>query len=141
LWEIDQDRSKDDKSGLPVLSINNYIFKSYFMGEILKLDTYRESEGSGVLPRKFSRYIKGPLPLSWIVEASKLSQASIRVGLLLWYRYGITNDPRVRLSSKRLAEFDLPRRTCTRGLERLELAGLVVVDRQHSRAPVARLVS
>jgi hypothetical protein len=126
---------KGYQSGLPILLLIIYI-----MSNIFGLSNDRKSDYSGgVPPRRSYRYIK-TIPLPWIVEASKLSQSAIRVGLLLWYRYGLTNDPRVRLSSKRLAEFDIPRRTCTRGLVRLEGAGLVVVHRQHGRAPVARIV-
>ncbi len=63
-------------------------------------------------------------------QAAPLGKAAILIGLECWYRAGLLQDFVFRLNLARLkAAPDLDRRSATRGLQRLETAGLVSVAR------------
>jgi len=117
------------------------------MSKIVLLEKYKDLERAqkdsiGLSPDSlaFKRFIKGPISLAWITRASKISSRAMSMGVLLWYWYGLTGSLTVRVSTKRLNEFGISRRTCFRALKDLEDAGLVHVDRKHGRAPLVRIL-
>ena len=76
------------------------------------------------------RFIKGPVPLDWVAQASVLGKAAMFVGLECWYRSGLAGSLVFRLNLSRMATApQLARSSARRGLQRLEEAGLVSVAR------------
>ena len=76
------------------------------------------------------RFLRGPVSIDWLVQASALGKAAISVGLECWYRAGLAGSPAFRLNLSRLTVAPkLSRSSARRGLRCLEMAGLVSVAR------------
>ena len=102
------------------------------------------STGESVTPEQYARlrfrksqeqtpsFIAGPIPVSWLRKALKLSKAAIKTSFAVWYLHGLTKGGSFKLSAARIGELELDRDTKKRGLADLEKAGLV---RVRSRGP------
>lgn len=87
------------------------------------------------------RFLKGPIPLSWLEVAAALPGRSLHAGLALWYAAGLTRSASVPMSNISGLRFGLDRNAKYRALDWLEEAGLIIVERKLGRAPVVTLVS
>ena len=85
-------------------------------------------------------FIKGPVPLVWLGQASSLSCGALRVGLVLWFEAGCRRSRTVTMGPALLAKLGIPRNTGQRGLAALESAGLVSVERHRGRCPVVTIL-
>lgn len=116
------------------------------MSKVVLFEKYKSSEvvedkfiGISQYPT-FKKFNRGPISFAWITKASKISPSSLCVGVVLWYWYGLTGSLTVRLTTKRLKEFGIPRRTAYWSVSKLEKANLVKVDRRYGRAPLVRIL-
>jgi hypothetical protein len=76
------------------------------------------------------RFLRGPVSIDWLAQASALGKAATFVGLECWYRVGLAGSLVFRLNLSRLAVAPkLARSSARRGLQRLEKANLVSVAR------------
>ena len=84
------------------------------------------------LPTHFpgKRYFAGPIPWDWLCAASRLPGKAVNVALGIWHLGRLTKKKTVRLSQKTMRELGINRNAVYRGLENLEKAGLIHVDRQ-----------
>ena len=82
-------------------------------------------------------FLRGPVPLAWLLRACRLSPKALAVALALWYKAGLLgNSPEVVASSNLLKRFGVSaRRTQYQALADLERAGLVSVHRGRGRCP------
>jgi hypothetical protein len=87
-----------------------------------------------------TRFLKRPIPLSWVTRAMQLPGKAWHVGTVLWLWAGITRSNTVILTRTRLRQCDLHPETARQGLSRLEQAGLVRVERQGKRSPRVTLL-
>lgn len=87
-------------------------------------------------------FLKGPIPLTWLTAASKLSGKSpLAVGLALWFEAGRRRSMTVTLTSAILARFGVTdRKSKYRGLSSLERGGLIEVVRVPRRNPVVTIL-
>ena len=96
-------------------------------------------------------YLRGPVPMIWLLKACRASRAKseICVGLLLWHRYGMQRARRnfrgdreaIRINLSKLAiDNRIPRRFLQRGLTGLERRGLVSVERRPGQVLSVRIV-
>ena len=44
-------------------------------------------------PMKGEHFLKGPVPLRWLVSAARLPGKSLHAGIALWYVAGLTRSP------------------------------------------------
>jgi hypothetical protein len=87
-------------------------------------------------------YIKGPLPLWWIVRAGRTKGAGLHVAMELFYRAGIEKSDEVKISLAGIGRrFGIHRTAAARGLRDLETAGLVTVQRPPGRKVIVRVIS
>lgn len=91
-------------------------------------------------PKKIDGFIKGPIPLVWIEQASKLPGKSLHVGLVLWYLSGLKKTRTFSLGSKQLLAFGIGRDAKAEALTRLASAGLIAVSQASGRAPVVTIL-
>jgi DNA-binding transcriptional ArsR family regulator len=96
-------------------------------------------------PKKIRRiegeFLKGPIPLSWLSVASKLSgKASLAVGLAIWFEAGRRGSNEVRLTTAILSRFGVNRKAKYSGLAALEEAGLIRVRRELRKNPVVTIL-
>jgi len=76
-------------------------------------------------------FLKGPVPLSWLVKAAGLGKSALMVGLVLWYMDGMRGQRSFRLSRGDIARlFKISRWTVLRGIKRLEQHNLIFVLRE-----------
>ena len=83
--------------------------------------------------RRPDRFLKGPVPWSWLLSAMLLPGKALAVGLMLWLQSGITGDRTVTFCLSRAAGDGIPTTTARRAMKALERAGLVSVRRRPGR--------
>lgn len=86
------------------------------------------------------RFLKGPVPLSWLEAAARLPGKSLHAGIALWFAAGILRSANVPLSNVSGHRFGCDRNAKYRALAWLEGAGLVKVERKLGRAPVVTIL-
>ena len=89
-------------------------------------------------PRR-GKFLRGPVPLSWLRRAATLSGKALAVGLALWFLHGVKKRWTVRLTRATLRRLGVGRKPGYAGLEKLEAAGLVRVTRQRGKSPVVTI--
>jgi len=85
--------------------------------------------------RATRRFLRGPIPLDWLVAAAHLSGKATVVAVVLWFLAGCNRGSTVTLSRRILNEFGVGRNASSRALHLLERANLVRVDRRRGRCP------
>src|SRR5262245_51600019 len=86
------------------------------------------------------RFVKGPIPLSWLQQAIALPGKALHVGCIVWYLSGLNRSHPVIFSPAVAAQFGLSRGAARRGLLCLEKAELVSVQRQSPKSPRVTLL-
>lgn len=89
--------------------------------------------------RQLAEFLRGPVPLWWLIAAAKLPGKALTVGLVLWFRRGIEKRSTIKLPPALLRRFGISRHAGYRALESLESAGLVAVERHPGSCPVVTL--
>lgn len=96
---------------------------------------------SSRVPPHGSKFLKGPIPLSWLSAAAKLPGKCCQVGTALWYRAGLQKTGTIRLSYETLAIFGVDRWAYHRALGKMKVAGLIsVADRGIGKSPFITLL-
>jgi hypothetical protein len=83
--------------------------------------------------RSRGRFLRGPVPWEWIVQAARLRGSALSVGLMLWHKVGIARGQKVLFCLSQAAEMGLGKQAARRGLRALQAAGLVSVERKPGR--------
>jgi hypothetical protein len=91
--------------------------------------------------KKGEKFLKGPVPLSWLASAAQLPGKSLHLGIVLWFLAGLKNTRSVSLSSSVLQRFGVDRSAKRRALSQLETAGLVSVHRHSGCNPLVTILS
>lgn len=79
------------------------------------------------------RFVRGPIPLTWLRKATSLPGKATSVALALWYQRGLTRALTVRFTSSMAAEMNVSPDAMYDALKNLERAGLITVDRGRGR--------
>jgi hypothetical protein len=93
-------------------------------------------------PKRGEAFLGGPIPMSWIAAATRLSGRTWQVATALWF-VGIRSRSKsatVALTPKTLARFHLSENAVRRGLSALAAAGLVIVERQTGRRSLVTIL-
>jgi len=90
--------------------------------------------------RIYGRFLKGPVPLNWLMTTSRLPGKTLEVGIALWFLSGVNKNLSVRLSNKLLSEFGINRYAKHRALRVMEEANLISVFRKPGRSPVVTIL-
>ncbi|HTB77318.1 MAG TPA: hypothetical protein VK762_28935 [Polyangiaceae bacterium] len=95
---------------------------------------------AGRLPRHSAgeRFLRGPIPWTWLLRAMSLPGRALHVGLHVWQLAGMRGSAVVALSLSRLG---VERTSASRGLAALERAGLVQVARGRGRKPIVTILA
>ena len=86
------------------------------------------------------KFLKGPIPWSWIAKAANCPGQALQVMMVLWFKAGLQKKRTVKLSYKELAKLGCKRESARRGLKALEDVGLVSVERHPGRSPVVTIL-
>ncbi len=90
--------------------------------------------------RKSHQFLKGPVPLPWLMVAAQLPGKALAVGIALWFRSGLERSPTVSLPSTLLGLFGVDRHAKARALKALEEAALVAVERGNGKNPIVTIL-
>jgi hypothetical protein len=91
-------------------------------------------------PGPGEKFLKGPIPWSWISKGASLKGQALHVGIALWLLAGIKRSQSVALSNSVLQDLGVSRYSGYRALHALESAGLISVDRHAGRNPVVTIL-
>ena len=92
------------------------------------------------ISRRTGKFIKGPIPLDWIIKAGRCKGRAFHVGMMLWYLSGLNKSITIKLSNKLPKSFGFDRTTKLRGLRELEGSGLVSVEQKRGRSPLVTIL-
>jgi hypothetical protein len=86
------------------------------------------------------KFLKGPVPLAWLMSAARLPGKALAVGIVLWFRSGLLRSNKVSLPSTLLTLFGVDRHAKVRALNALEKASLIAVERCNGKNPIVTLL-
>ena len=98
---------------------------------------YQERKVEGTIRRQF---LKGPIPLPWLMRASRLPGRANVVGIVIWFRVGLCKSKTITLTTTILSLFGVDRHAKRRSLKALELAGLISVVRCSGKNPTITVI-
>lgn len=90
--------------------------------------------------RQKREFLRGPIPLDWIVRAKSLPRQALAVALAIWFLKGLRRKGEIKFNPSTLTRFKIDRWSAYRGLQALEAAGLIRVDRHRGRAPLVTIL-
>lgn len=85
-------------------------------------------------------FLKGPIPWNWLSAAARCGGKALHVTLVLWLESCMKRTREVKLSRRHLLSLGVLRDAGSRGLDKLEKAGLVQVTRLPGCSPRVRLL-
>jgi hypothetical protein len=83
--------------------------------------------------RKADRFLKGPVPWSWLTRAMALPGKALALGLMVWLQSGISGKKTVQFCLTRADAEGIEIKTARRAIRHLESAGLITVVRRPGR--------
>ena len=86
------------------------------------------------------RFLKGPIPWSWLTAAARLPGKALHVAIVLWFKAGMANRRTVSVSLSGMKQLGVARNTARRGLAALERGELVDVERKPGCSPTVTLL-
>lgn len=113
------------------------------MTEFVATQAYRwDQKASSFVssPADRIKFLKGPVPWSWIKAAARLPGSALTVGLTLWRLSGATKSKTVHLANSETEVLGVGRSANSRALLALEQAGLVIVERRPGCLPKATIL-
>ena len=108
------------------------------MNPILEQSTVQNTR----LPRHHANghFLKGPIPLTLINQATRLPGKAWHVYAAIWYLVGINRHSTVNLTNTALKQFNVNRDCKYRALKALEKTGLITVVRTNGKNSVVTLL-
>lgn len=91
--------------------------------------------------KDFEKYfLKGPIPLSWLTQASKLSGKVLHVSIALWFLYGINKGKEFKVQHKFVKAFGIHRSTFYKAIKSLETVGLIQKSKTRGQTHRVRII-
>ena len=93
-------------------------------------------------PRRYKRYIRGPLPLGWFTRVAALSGKACCVGLVIWreaYLKGLFGKP-IKVTNKMCREFSVSPDQKNRVLKMMHEANLLRLECRRGASPMVRII-
>jgi hypothetical protein len=81
--------------------------------------------------KKPERYLRGPIPMRWIISAGELAGSSLLIGMVLWHFRSLRKNTELKIGIEDLSKFcNIHPDTVRRAINGLEDAGLISVERK-----------
>jgi hypothetical protein len=90
-------------------------------------------------PKK-SLFLAGPIPLDWLHKAAELPGKSLNAALAIWWLNGMAKGKPLKLTRLSLKSFCVKREAASAALNRLEMAGLIHLQRSHGQRPMISIL-
>jgi hypothetical protein len=107
--------------------------KDEFDIENLRLDGSLGSQDIDTRSRKPPRhrvgekFLKGPVPWNWLLQAGRLKGKTLQLVLLLWFKVGIKNSSTITFNHSQAKVFNISEDSTRRAMKELLKAGLISV--------------
>jgi hypothetical protein len=85
-------------------------------------------------------FLRGPIPMGWLHDASKLGVGALWVGCVLWHLSGVKKSATFLVSNLHLHRWGVDRFAKSRALKALAHAGLVNIEGRGKRSPKVTIV-
>ena len=96
--------------------------------------------GKLVSAPKKSLFLAGPIPLDWLHKAAELPGKSLNVAFAIWWLNGMAKGKPLKLTRLSLNSFCVKREAASAALNRLEMAGLIHLQRSHGQRPTISIL-
>ena len=90
-------------------------------------------------PKK-SLFLAGPIPLDWLHKAAELPGKSLNVAFAIWWLNGMAKGKPLKLTPLSLNSFCVKREAASAALNRLEMAGLIHLQRSLGKRPTISIL-
>ena len=109
-------------------------------GESIAPARHEQRQIDRAVTRMSRRFVKGPIPLPWLSKALELTPSAVKCALALFYQRGLSSSDTFKIEPARFRELGIADTARRRGLRELEEHGLVRLQKDHSKSPVANLI-
>ena len=89
--------------------------------------------------RKTDQFLKGPVPMPWLITAANLSGKALHIGVALWFWAGMKKSETFVLPRNAIKNLGVSRQTCSTHLKAMEQAGLLSIEPQKGKKPKINL--
>jgi len=86
------------------------------------------------------RFVRGPIPIPWLVTAFTLTPSALKCAIALFYQRGLSGSDEFKIEPKRFRELGIDDTARRRGLRELEEHRLVRLAKGQSKSPVAHMI-
>lgn len=85
-------------------------------------------------------FLRGPIPMDWLHDASRLGVSALWVGCVLWHLSGVKKSVTFLVSNLHLHRWGVDRFAKSRALKALSNAGLITIENRGKRSPKVTIV-
>ena len=85
-------------------------------------------------------FLRGPIPMDWLHDASKLGVSALWVGCVLWHLSGVKKSVTFLVSNLQLHRWGVDRFAKSRALKVLSNAGPITIESRGKRSPKVTIV-
>lgn len=78
--------------------------------------------------------------MEWLNQAAKLPGKALNLGVAIWWLHGMAKTKSFKLTGKALDQLNLSRDAASSALKRLELQGLIKVQRPPGQRPIVEIL-
>jgi hypothetical protein len=109
-------------------------------GRVLTPGEYEQRQRNRVNAWLSLRYVKGPIPVPWLAKAFSLTPSAVKCAIALFYQRGLSRSNEFKIEPARFRELEIQDIARRRGLNDLEQAGLIRLEKRTSKTPIAKLI-
>jgi len=92
------------------------------------------------MTRGYAYFLKGPIALSWLASASNISGKAMNVAVLLAFLHGLNKGNKFKVEKKFRDYFGIHRSAFYSGLENLEKAKLITLEKSAGQTPWVQIL-
>jgi hypothetical protein len=93
-----------------------------------------------VYEKKRDHFLKGPIPMPWLISAANLPGKALHIANALWFWSGIKKSTTFDLPLNTIRDMGVSRQTCYAHLRAMEKAGLLSVKTRSGKKPEITLI-
>ena len=86
--------------------------------------------------RPYQSYVGGSIPIPWVCEACQFGGKESKLAWVCWYLYGVEKKQSFKISNIYAKRFGLSREAKREAIKKLELEGLISVERSQGSSPI-----
>lgn len=86
------------------------------------------------------KFLRGPIPWTWLSKASKVSEKGLHIAIGLWLIAGMSKKKTVKMQKKILQDLGVTRHAFYRARDKMEEVGLISVERKPGQTHLITLL-